>query len=298
MARTLSIDLLRTFHAVARVGQFRAAALHLHKTQSAVSMQIQRLEGSVGERLFVRDSRGTALTAAGEHLLGQVAELLALHDRVVATLDDAGPTDRIRLGLPEEYAAPLLRRALSLFAAEHPRVELELETAPSDALREAVDAGELDFAVRVRPITEKDGSAEPLWRMTPVWVGPAHAPVSIADPLPLALHAKQCPYRRAALDTLAAAGRNWRPVLTSPSSSAIEASVEAGLALAVVDRWRVTRMMRVLGMPEGLPDLPPHELVLVGERGRPTEMIRLLAEQFRHSFRVWRQASAPPGPRG
>ncbi|HET8729339.1 MAG TPA: LysR family transcriptional regulator [Alphaproteobacteria bacterium] len=284
MSQSFDIDVLRTFRTVAQLGQFRAAAFHLNKTQSAVSMQIRRLEEQIGGRLLERDNRRIVLTPAGEDLLHHAGELLVAHDRIVASLDGGRTVGRIRFGLPEEYAGALLRRILPLFAAEHPDVQLELETAPSGTLREAVTGGRLDLALIVqqrRQVTDRD---EILWHTTPVWVGPAGRRMSLEDPLPVALHLDRCPYRHAALEALSAAGRRWRTVLTSQSSAAVEACVEAGLALSVIDRSRVTSAMAVLGSADGLPDLAPHDVTLVRAHEAGIGVADVLARQLSRSF--------------
>lgn len=287
MPYALNVDLLRTFHAIARLGQFRAAARHLNRSPAAVSTHVQRLEEMTGGRLFERDNQGVSVTAAGERLLRQTSDFLAAHDRIVAGFNGGGAErSRLRFGLPDEYAGRLLRRILPLFAVEHPHVELELETAPSEALRDMFDRRRIDIALLVRPCGDGGAHDEALCRTAPVWVGPAAGRALIADPLPLALHADLCPYRRLALDSLATAGRTWRAMLISPSAVAVESCIEAGLALGVVDRSRVTPAMSILGPAEGLPALPAHELVLVCDRETGNPGVQGLARMLRENFRL------------
>lgn len=135
MANTLDIDLLRTFHAVVRIGKFSALAEQLHKSPAAVSVHIQRLETVAGGRLLNRDNQSISLTALGRRLLNSTAELLRTHDQVLAELHGPDLAGRITLGVPDEYAAHVIRDILPMFSAAWPNVVLELRTGPSHALR-------------------------------------------------------------------------------------------------------------------------------------------------------------------
>lgn len=259
MNPVLDIELLRTFQAVAQLGQFRAAAEHVHRSPAAVSMHIQRLEAVAGGRLLERDNQSVTLTPLGKRLLAGTADLLRRHDKVLEDLRGTDLTGRIKLGVPDEYAVHVIRDVLPLFAAAWPNVVLDVSTAPSLTLRAQVERGRLHLALAVRP-ARAGPAAQVLARATPVWVGSAMRTGDLPQPLPLALHATHCPYRDAMTGALDQAGRAWRIVLSSPSSQAVEACVEAGLGISLVDRSRITAGMRVL---EALPAIAAHEIVLL-----------------------------------
>ena len=283
MPATLDIDLLRTFHAVARLGQFRAAAEQVHRSPAAVSVQIQRLEAVAGGRLLERDNRSVALTPLGQRLLAATSELLHAHDRALGELQGAAPAGSIRLGVPDEYADHVIRDVLPPFAALHPRVTLEIATAPSLALRDQVGRGRLHIALAVQPAAGHRRT-RPLAVTTPVWVGGAAWQERPPAPLPLALHAAHCPYREAMLTALRQAGIAWRVALSSPSGHAVEACVEAGLGVSLLDRSRVTAGMRILN---ALPRIAPHEVVLLraaSAQGDPAA--ESLEQAIRQRFRL------------
>lgn len=259
MSRVLDIELLRTFQAVAQLGQFRAAAEHVHRSPAAISMHIQRLEAVAGGRLLERDNQSVTLTPLGRRLLAGTADLLCRHDKVLGELHGTSLAGRIKLGLPDEYAVHVIRDVLPLFATTWPNVMLDVVTAPSLALRTQVERGRLHLAVAVQP-ARPHPSVPVLTATTPVWVGSAMLPEELSDPIPLALHASHCPYREAMTGALDQAGRAWRVVLSSPSNQAVGACVEAGLGVSLVDRSRVTAGMRVL---EELPPIAVHEIVLL-----------------------------------
>ena len=287
MVPPLDIELLRTFHAVARFRQFRAASLHLNRSPSAVSTHVRRLEDLAGRRLFDRDNQGVALTPAGRSLLIQTAEFLQAHDRIIASFDTSAATGRVRFGVSEEYAHRLLRDALPLFSAEHPGVELEVETGPSGELSHRLERGSLDLAVVVEPTGRRHqpgrmpfGATQPVWVASPSFHLPADVPV------PLALHGSGCPYRSAAVDALAKAGRSWRTVVTSSGSAAIEAAIEGGFAVGILDRACVTDAMRILGQDDGLPALPAYDLVIAQAPGSAGKAQDLLAQTIIRHFRL------------
>lgn len=283
MSASLDIDLLRTFHAVARLGQFRAAAEHVHRSPAAVSVHIQRLEAVVGGRLLERDNQSVTLTPLGQRVLGGTAELLRVHDRVLGGIQGTALAGRIKLGLPDEYAAHVIRDILPLFAADWPGVALEVTTAPSLALRDQVGRGRLHLALAAQAMARRQDT-ESLALTTPVWVGGVRLPSPLPDPVPLALHAAHCPYREAMTSALDRAGLAWRVVLSSPSSQAVEACVESGLAVSLIDRSRVTNAMRVL---DGLPAIAAHEIVLLRATSAQTDPATdLLAQTLRRHFRL------------
>lgn len=284
MTAILDIDLLRTFHAVVRIGKFSAAAEHLHKSPAAVSVHIQRLEAVAGGRLLNRDNQSISLTLLGKRLLTSTAELLRSHDQALADLHGTDLAGRITVGVPDEYAAHVIRDILPTFSAAWPNVVLELRTGPSHALRELILRGKLQTAV----IAQSQGNIGPdtqlLMATTPVWVGPSSAALTLHDPLPLAVHALQCPYREAMVQSLKASGRRSRIVLESHSNQAVKACVEAGLAISVIDRAKVTERMQIL---EGLPVIPDHDIVFMrNPASREDEAVELLAREMQRSFRM------------
>jgi DNA-binding transcriptional LysR family regulator len=284
MTAILDIDLLRTFHAVVRVGKFSAAAEQLHKSPAAVSVHIQRLEAVAGGRLLNRDNQSVSLTVLGKRLLISTTELLRTHDQALADLHGTDLAGRITLGVPDEYAAHVIRDILPTFSAAWPNVVLELKTGPSYALRELVQRGKLQAAVIAQCEGNIGPDTERLMSTTPVWVGPVSTSVALDDPLPLAAHALKCPYREAMVELLRASGRRSRIILESHSNQAVKACVEAGLAISVIDRVKVTERMRIL---EGLPAIPDHDIVFMrSPASRGDEAVELLARAMQKSFRM------------
>lgn len=152
MRPTLDINLLRTFHAIARLGQFRAAAAFVHRSPAAVSVHIQRLEQVVGGRLLERDNQSVVLTPLGEKLLASTLGLLNAHDDILRELQGAPLSGHIKLGVPDEYASHVMRDVLPAFATRFPAVMLEVSTAASQALVEQIGRNRLQLALAVLPM--------------------------------------------------------------------------------------------------------------------------------------------------
>ncbi|HBL7018121.1 TPA: LysR family transcriptional regulator [Serratia marcescens] len=258
MRPTLDIDLLRTFHAIVRLGQFRAAAAFVNRSPAAVSVHIRRLEQVAGGRLLERDNQSVALTPLGNKLLASTLGLLSAHDDILRELRGAPLSGHIKLGLPDEYASHVIRHILPRFADSFPAVELEVSTAASQALAEQVGRNRLHLALVVQPSGKP--CQTPLAVTAPVWAGGRSLALQANRPLPLALHAAACPYREAMIDALTRAGRRWRVVVSSPSASVVAAAIEAGLAVTLLDRARVSAAMRIL---DELPSVAPHEVQLL-----------------------------------
>ena len=251
---TLDLEALRSFVLVARLGTLAAAAEERHRTVSALSMQIKRLEARLDAQLLIRGARGMTPTPIGETLLGEARELLRQHDGMVARISGRGLRGRVRFGMPEDYATRIVGRLLPDYLARHPDVVLEAVTSTSGDLARRLERGELSLIVALdRPHPLLGG--EPLWRTTPVWAGARELRMTPEQPLPLALHPVDCPYRYLGVEALAAIGRRWHAVFTSTSLHAVETAVESGLAVSILERDRLTPAMRELGAAEGLPAL-------------------------------------------
>lgn len=224
----LPSDLLRTFVAVVDDGGMSAAGLRVGRSQSAVSLQVKRLEELTGTALFRRDSRDLALTSAGETLLPYARRLLALNDQAMAALAPARLTGVVRLGVVQDFAETALPRVLARFAEAHPAVALETRVGPSAALRDALAHGGLDVCLAVGA-TE---GAVAHRTVAMAWLA-AEGLAILPRPLPLALLDPPCTYRAAALAAVEAAGIAHRIAYSGPGLSAIMAAVRAGLAVTV-----------------------------------------------------------------
>src|SRR6478752_3854 len=147
MAALLDIDQLKTFVAIADTGSFTRAADVVHKTQSAVSMQMKRLEERVGKPIFGRDGRLSRLTEDGERLLDYARRILRLNAECMSSFADAELAGRIRLGVPDDYADRYLPEILARFSHSNPKVEVTVVCEPTPMLAERIATGDIDLAI-------------------------------------------------------------------------------------------------------------------------------------------------------
>lgn len=109
MVMNLQIDYLRTFVALADAKNFTKTGTLMNLSQSAVSMQIKRLENEVGKKLFDRVGKTIKLTAEGNILINYAMRIVKEHDEAVSALSQPNLEGFIRFGSPEHYTAGVLR---------------------------------------------------------------------------------------------------------------------------------------------------------------------------------------------
>jgi DNA-binding transcriptional LysR family regulator len=258
----LDIDLLRCLVAVADAKGFTAAGKVLGRTQSAVTIKIQRLEQLVDRQLLKRTSRSLSLTEEGELLLGYARRILDLHDEGLRRVA-APPLDgTLHLGIAEHFVPERLPLFLSQFARTYPRVKLEVVVDTGIPLVESLDTGQLDLAIATR--TEGKGRPGQLLFQEPlVWVASNDFILNVSDSVPLALKPDPCQFRDEALAALQRVGRPWTSSYTGNSVPSIQAAVLAGLGVSVLGAHSVQNGMRVA--QDELPVLPSIDIMLFGE---------------------------------
>lgn len=280
----LDSDLLRTFVAVARHGNVTRAAASLHRTQSAVSVQIRRLEELLGTALFVREPRGVSLTGSGESLHSAAIGIIDMLDRTARGFAREPLRGQVRIGIPDDYGASVLPRILAGFNARHPAVEVEVRCGFSPGFPAAVERGELDLAVFASDRAVPDGSL--LAEEETVWVASRQLRPADDDPVRLALFDRACWWRDAAMAALRSAGRPFRIVCSSESVAGVKAAVQAGLAVGVLARSTVEPAMRILGDRDGFPPLPRSHLVLLEAGCVESPAVEAMAAIIRSDFQA------------
>lgn len=276
--RQLDLTQLQAFSAVVDTGSFTLAAKVLCRTQSAISMQLRKLEDATGKQLLVRDKRSIRLTEEGDVLLGYARRMIRLNEDAMAALDQPFEEGHVRLGLPDDYAEFFLPEVLSRFARAYPRVQLEVIGALSGALQDMVEAGHIDVALITRQPNRPAGKI--LRRERLVWTGSRQRQVHEESPLPLALFPDGCVFRSHALAALDAASMPWRIAYTSQSFAGGRLAVSAGLALTVMARSMVPQDWRTFGRDEGLPGLPEFEIAIHRANGKLPKAVKLLESQL------------------
>lgn len=263
MSAPLDLDQLRTFAAIADCGSFTEAARRVHKTQSAVSMQIKRLEERLGQPLFLREGRQVTITNEGEALLARARRMLKINAEIVDMFSDVDLSGTIRFGVPDDYAAKLLPPVLRSFQRTHPKIQVEVRCQSSEDLLEGMKSGKFDLIIFTQGTLQERGElfrTEPMyWVASPAWTPAEDEPA----PLALACGPNSCCWRAAAEASLANAGRDYRIAYVSSSATAIISAVSSGLAVGFLTESSIQPEMRILGPTDGYPDLPDAEVALL-----------------------------------
>ncbi len=279
-------DLLKTFIAVADTGNFTKAGLIINRTQSAVSMQVKRLESEIGHALFERKGglKGIRLTSKGDELLNYARRMLALHDEAVTALVKPDLEGIVRLGIPEDFSATFLPGILTRFSRMYPHTQIDVLCSTGVHISELLEKNELDLGVRSG--VDSIQGAEILRRETIHWITSPSSFVHERQTIPLAVFHNSCTYRKWAIRSLQDAGRNYRIAFSSPSSSGIYAAVRAGLAVAVTGTSNLAPDVKVLSETEGYPKLPK-ALITLHNKTKPLSMPeKRLADHIRSEFSV------------
>ncbi|MBI2254570.1 MAG: LysR family transcriptional regulator [Proteobacteria bacterium] len=261
----LDMDVLRSFVTGTELGSFAKAADRLGRSQSAISLQLKKLEDQVGEALLRKEGRGLALTAPGEILLSYARRLLELNDEAIAATRGVAVEGWVRLGLVQDFAESWLPRLLGRFARAHPQIKVDVRVERGVNLAEAVEKGELDLALcwGDYPSPRRQRIGEVPLR----WIGTADFELRTNEPVPLLAFKQPCTFRSRAIEALDAAGMPWRIAFNSPSLAGLYAAVEAGLGVTPRTAEGIPARLKVLDGTSGLPAMtPPIDLYLhVGE---------------------------------
>jgi DNA-binding transcriptional LysR family regulator len=283
----LDPELLRAFQLIAEGNSFTQAADQLGRTQSAVSMQIKRLEEILGQTVLSRGKGGgITLTPHGRYLLGRARQILALNDEVMTTFRAPTLSGVVRLGTPDDYALSFIPGVLRRFAESHPAVQVDVLCSSSSDLMGRLRAGELDLTLA------SDGAQPRNWPFTPLWRGPLSWVTSTKyaphrqDPLPLALAHEECRWRASAQEALERAGIRYRIAYLSGTQVGTHAPVLAGLAVTVSALTVLPDGVRAMRPDEGLPKLPEFGIIMLKGRSAAQPVTDALAQHIEEHFRL------------
>lgn len=285
MSIPLESELLRTFLAVADAGNLTRAADTVRRTQSAVSMQLKRLEELIGLPLFERHSRGVVLTAHGRRLVDNARRIVALLDHTAAAMRQPALGGSVRIGVSEEYINSTLPRALGAFAAIHPDVEITVHQGTSMSNLAALEAGEIDIAVVFEPGGKSRN--EVLMIDPTVWVTSSQHPIHERQPLPIATYTY---VEGGWCDDLAMRNLKQRKIesriaFVSRTTSGLIAAVISGLAVAPLSRSVIPPGCRELTESDGFGIIDLSKVVLRTRADKRSQAVDAMADAIRGAFR-------------
>ena len=276
--KKLNFDALEIVIAAADTGSFARAAQSLHRSPPAISMQIKAIEDALGKPLFIRTTRSVTLTEEGRKLVDYGRHMLALREEAWAAVARPEMRGRVTIGLPDDYASSLLPPVLRRFSLAHPGVEIRVIGLPSDQLVPLLKDSTLDLAC----MTKAQGINGELIRREPMIWAAAHGSRQIwkERPLPIAVFGQGSTARANAIAALQHANIHYRMSYESPSLLGLFSMVDAGLAVAPLARCSIPERFALLGEAQGLPRLPPLEIVLARSVKSARPPCDFLAEQL------------------
>jgi len=282
VVHNLDLDLARTFVAICETGNFSRAAEKVHRSASAISLQVKKLETMIGRELFKRETRKVTVTEDGEILLGYARRLLKLNDEAMSHFHAPEFSGTVRLGVPNDTGVVVIPEILKRFAQTHPHVDIDVNLGPTRTLRERVETGDLDIAV-FSYNAELDHQP-PIHAELLVWLGARHGSAIDKRPLPVSMAEPGCYWRTVALKALDDAGMDYRIAYTSEFCQAQIAAVRADLAIAAVPISVISDDLVHLGPAHGLPEIGEYRMTLAKRDGHgPVE--DALAEHVIAGFR-------------
>lgn len=281
MPRNLDLTALRALVAVNDAGGVTRAAGLLNLTQSAVSMQIKRLEEGLGLELFCRAQRRLTLTPEGEQLLAYSRKMLELNDEALGRLTDNAYEGEIRLGVPHDIVYPQIPRILKALAAEYPRVRVNLVSCVTSKLKEGFARGDFDVILTTESAPGQGG--ERLATRKLVWVGAPDGTAWQQRPLRLAF-IETCFFRPIAQAALNGAGIRWEMAVGGESELVAEATVAADLSVSARIEGAPPSGTVVIDNNNALPDLGALDICLYEAHVQKSEVTERLLTHLRCAY--------------
>ena len=261
MAAPLDLDQLQSFCAIADCGSFTEAARRVNKTQSAVSMQIKRLEERLGQTLLMRDGRGVTLTLHGNAVYERARKMLRTNAEILDHFSEGDLAGSIRFGVPDDYAVRLLPVILSSFQRTHPKIAVDVSCMASEHLLEGMRAGRYDLIVFTQGTEQNYGELFRTEKM--FWVASHGGRALASEPIAIACGPQYCIWRKDAMDALDRSGKEYRVAYTSSNATAISSAVLSDLAVGFLPESAMQPGMRVVNDEFGLPRLADAQIALM-----------------------------------
>ncbi len=280
--RNLDLGTLRSFVTIAEAGSMTRAAARLFMTQSAISMQIKRLEDGLGFSVFERSRHGMKPTSEGEQLLHYARGMLALNDEAMGRLTSPDFEGQVRLGAPCDVIYPHIPGVLKEFSRDYPRVQVRFASAKTYQLKEEFAAGQHDIVITTEAEAGEGGrvvNTQPL-----VWIGALDGNAWKQRPLPLGI-SMNCAFRGAVTDVLDAAGIAWTHVVSTEDIVAAEAMVAADLCVCAELASVAAADRAPIDHGGALPELPPYSIVLYAAEEPENPIVQTLVDYLLRAHR-------------
>lgn len=255
----MEIDALKSLLAFVETGSITRAAKQVNRTQSAVSMQMKKLEQDLGKTLFEKNGRNLILSKEGHQLVGYAKQLITHYDSTLNAIKSHNTKLRIRLGCPDDYANSILPKVVRNMHSLWPDLDLQIRCLPSNVIREQLDSGELDVGIVTRSFDSEEGLL--IAKDHGVWVCNGDTQLAKQTPLPLVTFQQDCRFHHAAIEGLHKQARQFKLIAMSGSVAAMHGLVKEGLAIGAMASLSKGDLVELYN--EQLPDLPQISIVLI-----------------------------------
>lgn len=279
--KTLDLHTLRSFVTIADTGSMTRAAGRLHMTQSAISMQIKRLEGSVDASLFDRSKQGITPTPVGDQLLHYARQMLLLNDEAWGRLTADEFEGSVSLGVPSDIINPVIPSVLRRFSLDYPRVQVQLASSLTKKLLGQFDAGKHDIVLTTEHAPGKGGEVLSTQRL--IWTGAINGLAWKKRPLPIGF-SRACAFRQTVINALDSAGIDWRDVVVAEDEIAGVATLSADLCVGAELEFSEHNGRESIDHGGALPPLPDHSIIMYKATGKSTSPGAILAEYLAEAF--------------
>lgn len=255
----MDIEALRSFVAFVDTGSFTRAAKQTFRTQSAVSMQMKKLEEETGHTLFEKEGRNLILTGQGRSLASYARRILSIHDQAISEFSSSDRLPPLTIGCPDDYAESVLPDLIVAIKAEQPALNIRIRCESSAILNRWLDSGEVDIAILTRSPERDEGYL--LKHDRGVWVHGGFPELADDGSLPLVLYEHDCRFHSTAIDGLEKQGREYRLMAHSSSATAIKSLLKKGVGISAMASSSVSSGIEIFERKD-LPVLPAVDIVL------------------------------------
>lgn len=288
MLQNIETSLLRSFVTIAETRSFTRSAQVLFRTQSAITMQMQKLEETLGCKLTYRAGKSIELTDEGEALLPYANEILRLNDELQSNLKSMKRREEIRVGTSDDYAVMLLPKVLDDFTRSHPNVTMTVNCSNRDQNIEKLKKGEID--ILLAPVMADEQMGETLRSERLVWVGTQQTDIIADQPVPLTGFPVGCVCRELMVRSLNQQNRDWRFVYSSNSIVSIHSAILSGRVVSAVEESTVPVGGKILNGEFGLPSLPDVKISVLRNKDHPNRIHDRFYEHLKENMRLHRGA--------
>jgi len=283
MLQNIETSLLRSFVTIAETRSFTRSAQVLFRTQSAITMQMQKLEETLGCKLTYRAGKSIELTDEGEALLPYANEILRLNDELQSNLKSMKRREEIRVGTSDDYAVMLLPKVLEDFTRDHPNVTMAINCSNRDQNIEKLKKGEID--ILLTPVTADEQMGETIRSERLVWVGTHQTDIVPDQPVPLTGFPVGCVCRELMVRSLNQQNRDWRFMYSSNSIVSIHSAILSGRVVSAVEESTVPVGGKILNGEFGLPSLPEVKISVLRNKDHPSRIHNRFYEHLKENMR-------------